>query len=196
MGFEIGRIGVGDGARLRAVRLAALAEAPGAFWQTHAGEAGRPPRDWDRRAARGSAGDAHATFLLRHSGEPVGMVNVHRPTHAPDFRELAAMWVGPAVRGTGAADLLLTTALDWARSVDAIGVRLWVEVSNPAAQRLYLRHGFTQIRRPEREHENDEHRTDPAAKAYLPMALPLTADAAGTPAFLDQATAPWTDESD
>ncbi|MDT3440425.1 GNAT family N-acetyltransferase [Pseudofrankia sp. BMG5.37] len=189
VGIEVRRIAASDGPRLREVRLAALADAPGAFWQTFDGEAARPSDDWPRRAARAAAGDAHATFLLERDGEPIGMIDVHQPSMAPEFRELAAMWVAPAVRATGAADLLIEAALGWARSVGAIGVRLWVEVANLAAQRTYRRHGFKQISGPERDH------ADPAGKSYLSMALPLNPEAAASPTFLARASAPWTDES-
>ncbi|OHV34641.1 MULTISPECIES: GNAT family N-acetyltransferase [Pseudofrankia] len=186
---EVRRITESDGTRLREVRLAALADAPAAFWQTFDGEAARPHDDWHRRAVRAATGDGHATFLLERDGEPAGMVDVHRPSMAPEFREFAAMWVAPAVRGTGAADLLIEGALAWARSVGAIGIRLWVEVANHAAQRAYRRHGFQQIGGPDRDH------ADPAGKSYLLMALALNAEAAASPTFLARASAPWTDES-
>ncbi|ONH33154.1 GNAT family N-acetyltransferase [Pseudofrankia asymbiotica] len=189
VGTEVRRVAAPDGARLREVRLAALADAPRAFWQTFDGESARPLDDWHRRAARGAAGDAHAMFLLERDGEPVGMIDVHRPSMAPEFRELAAMWVAPAARATGAADLLIGAALDWARSVGAVGVRLWVEVANLAAQRAYRRHGFQQIGGPDRDH------ADPAGKSYLLMALPLSPETAASPTFLARASAPWTDES-
>ncbi|KPM56324.1 GCN5 family acetyltransferase [Frankia sp. R43] len=191
------RIEAADAERLREVRLAALADAPDSFWQTLAGEGARPFADWQARAARNATGDAHATFLLEHTpgrpegalGQLVGMVDVHRPSHAPEFRELAAMWVAPAVRGTGAADLLLGAALGWAREVGAVGVRLWVVPTNPAAVGVYLRHGFRPVGTVE------EAAPDQAGKVYLPMLLALDDDAAAEPTFLERAQAPWTDES-
>ncbi|MBL7498888.1 GNAT family N-acetyltransferase [Frankia sp. CNm7] len=186
---EVRRVSAGDGARLREVRLAALAEAPGAFWQTWEAEAARPDDDWRRRAARNAAGHAHATFLLEHDGEPVGMVDVHQPSLVPEFRELAAMWVAPAMRATGAADLLVSAAVAWARSVGAIGVRLWVEIRNVPAQRMYRRHGFTQVGSPSPDREN------PGGKVYLLMVLAVDPDASASRAFLARANGPWTDES-
>ncbi|CUU57461.1 Ribosomal protein S18 acetylase RimI [Parafrankia irregularis] len=198
------RIEAADAERLREIRLAALADAPGSFWQTLAGEGARPFADWQARAARNATGDAHATFLLERApglperapglagpapGQLVGMVDVHRPSHAPEFRELAAMWVAPAVRGTGAADLLLGAALGWAREVGAVGVRLWVVPTNPAAVGVYLRHGFRPVGTVE------EAVPDEAGKVYLPMLLALDDDAAAEPTFLERAQAPWTDES-
>jgi GNAT superfamily N-acetyltransferase len=186
---HVRRIAPADAERLRGVRLAALANAPGSFWQTLADESARPPTDWQARAVRNSAGAAHATFLLERGDDPMGMVDVHRPSLAPEFRELAAMWVAPAVRGTGAADALLDAAVDWARTVRAIGVRLWVVPTNTAAVRIYARHGFQVIGDPKPDTD------DPAAKVYVPMLLALNKEAAASPTFTTRARAPWTDES-
>lgn len=206
---EARRIRADEGERLRGVRLAALADAPGSFWQTLAEERVRPPQDWLARARRAAAGEAHATFLVeRVVGQDVeqvvgrdveldveqdkdllGMVDVHQPERAPEFRELAAMWVAPSLRGTGAADALLTAAVDWSRSVGAIGVRLWVVPTNPAAVRVYARHGFEIVGDPVPETD------DPTVKVYVPMVLGLDPREAAMDTFLTRALAPWTDES-
>jgi GNAT superfamily N-acetyltransferase len=186
---HVRRIAPDDAERLRGVRLAALANAPGSFWQTLADESARPPEDWRARALRNSAGDGHATFLLERDDDPMGMVDVYQPSRAPEFRELAAMWVAPAVRGTGAADVLLDAAVGWSLTVGAIGVRLWVVPTNTAAVRIYTRHGFTLIGDPEPDTD------DPAGKVYVPMLLALDEQAAASPTYMARARAPWTDES-
>lgn len=214
--IRVRRIEPDDAERLCRLRLAALADAPGSFWQTLDAESARPLTDWQTRAARNATGDDHATFVLTRPAAPrplldrrpgpasglrgehaegalveelVGMVDVLRPLRAPEFRELAAMWVAPAVRGSGAAGLLLGAALHWARTVGAIGVRLWVVPTNAAAVGIYLRHGF----RPLGAVEDAE--PDESGKVYLPMLLALDDSAATSPTFLEQAQAPWTDES-
>ncbi len=48
------------------------------------------------------------------------------------------MWVHPTLRGTGAADALVTEHLAWARTVG----RAAVIATNGRARRLYERHGF------------------------------------------------------
>ncbi len=189
MTVHIRRIAHDDAERLRDVRLAALADAPESFWQTLADEGARPRQDWRARALRNSAGDAHATFLLERDGDPMGMVDVYRPSLAPEFRELAAMWVAPSMRGTGAASALLDAAVDWARSVGAIGVRLWVVPTNTAAVRIYTRHGFELIGDPEPDTD------DAAGKSYVPMLLALDEEAAVSATFMARARAPWADES-
>ncbi|WP_250285778.1 MULTISPECIES: GNAT family N-acetyltransferase [unclassified Frankia] len=216
LAFHVRRIAPGDAERLRGVRLAALADAPGSFWQTLAAESARPGADWQARASRNAMGDAHATFLLESDhdatgdgssnaatggapvagGAPVGggvvmgMVDVYRPSLAPEFRELAAMWVAPAIRGTGAAGALLDAAVDWARTVGAIGVRLWVVPTNTAAVRLYARHGFEPAGDPEPDTDDGG-----GGKSYLPMLRTLDERAAASPTFVTRALAPWTDES-
>jgi GNAT superfamily N-acetyltransferase len=186
MTVQVRRITPTDAERLRDVRLAALADAPDSFWHTLSDESARPRAVWQTRARRNSTGDAHATFLLERGGDPVGMVDVLRPTLAPEFRELAAMWVAPALRGTGASDAFLDAAVDWARAVGAVGIRLWVVHANTAAFRLYTRHGFEPMGDPEGYSDG---------KVYLPMLLALDRDAANSSTFLARAQAPWTDES-
>ncbi|WP_322780195.1 GNAT family N-acetyltransferase [Frankia sp. Cas4] len=155
-----------------------------------ADESARPRADWRARARRNAAGDAHATFLLERGNEPMGMVDVYQPSLAPEFREVAAMWVAPALRGTGAADALLDAAVEWARTVGAIGVRLWVVPDNTAAVGIYVRHGFTLIGDPESDTDDD-----PAGRVYVPMLLTLDKEEAALPTFITRALAPWTDES-
>lgn len=195
LAVRVRRVEPGDAQRLRTLRLAALTDAPGSFWQTVAGERARPFADWQARAGRHAAGDAHTTLLLERSGWPersgelVGMTDVHQPSLAPEFRELAAMWVAPDARGSGAADALLDAAVGWSRSVGAIGVRLWVVPGNAAAVRLYQRHGFVPIGEPEADYD------DPLGKVYIPMLLALDHEEAASPTFLERARAAWTDDS-
>jgi len=55
---------------------------------------------------------------------------------------LMAMWVHPALRGSGAASALVQSVLDWAEARRASLVRLDVIEDNLRARRLYERHGF------------------------------------------------------
>jgi ribosomal protein S18 acetylase RimI-like enzyme len=52
------------------------------------------------------------------------------------------MWVHPDVRGTGAADVLVSSVKAWAAEVGATHVRLNVVESNGRAKRCYERAGF------------------------------------------------------
>ena len=91
--------------------------------------------------------------------------------------------------GDGGGVRLLETALNWARTVGAIGVRLWVIPANTAAVRFYTRHGFEPVG------DLQPGTDDPAGKVYMPMLLTPDEEAAASPTFITRARAPWTDES-
>jgi ribosomal protein S18 acetylase RimI-like enzyme len=52
------------------------------------------------------------------------------------------MWVAPAARGAGLADLLISTVIEHARAAGAEQVTLWVAVGNARAHAFYRRAGF------------------------------------------------------
>ena len=60
----------------------------------------------------------------------------------PAVVHLMAMWVHPAIRGSGAAEALVAAVLAWATSEGAATVRLNVMRPNHRARRLYERCGF------------------------------------------------------
>lgn len=121
---------------LRDVRLAALLDAPDAYYATYDSTVERTEAEWRAWPGRG------VCFLAWLGGQPIGMVGV-APTATDLTRaDLFAMWVAPAVRGTGAADALITAALDWARQQGCHSVDLEVAPGNVRAERVYRRHGF------------------------------------------------------
>jgi ribosomal protein S18 acetylase RimI-like enzyme len=122
----------------RAVRLAALADAPHAFgaalvkWP-HGGE-----ERWRARLALPGAHNVVA-FL---DDRPVG---VARGVPHEDGCELRSVWVAPEVRGQGVGDRLLGEIEAWAVRSGAAAIRLGVYTDNDAAVALYERHGFRLI---------------------------------------------------
>lgn len=64
------RVRPDDGPALRALRLAALSDAPSAFGASYDAEAARSPAEWAERARLGSAGTELASFVAERSGEP------------------------------------------------------------------------------------------------------------------------------
>jgi GNAT superfamily N-acetyltransferase len=82
------------------------------------------------------------TFILEAGGEPCGLVAGIRDQDDPSVVQLMAMWVQPDVRGTGAADLLVSSVKAWAAEVSATVVRLNVVESNRRAGRCYERAAF------------------------------------------------------
>lgn len=126
----------GDEPVLRALRLEALGEAPEAFGSTYARELARTTADWRRWLAPG------VTLILEDAGAPRGLVAGVLDAEEASVVHLMAMWVHPAVRGSGAADSLVAEHLAWARAVGARSVHLDVFATNARARRLYERHGF------------------------------------------------------
>ena len=116
----------------RAIRLAALAEAPSAFGSMLAEARRLRAADWRARLAQ------RVQFVVRHRGAAVGTV----AGLVEDGAELVSLWVHPAWRGRGVGDRLMQAVLDWARQEGHTEVRLWVTADNEPAERLYARHGF------------------------------------------------------
>ena len=120
----------------RALRLAALAEAPDAFGSTLAGWQNAPEERWRDRLSIPGALD----LIALHDGDPAGMA-----TGIPDGNgsvEVISVWVDPAARGAGVGDALLAEIARWATGSGAAVVRLAVRRDNGPAIRLYERAGF------------------------------------------------------
>ncbi|MDF8263854.1 GNAT family N-acetyltransferase [Luteipulveratus flavus] len=118
----------------RAIRLAALADAPAAFGGTYANAAAYPEQTWRDWCAQPS-------WFAFEGEEPVGMVRVGSQD-AHDLPELISMWVAPQARGTSTAADLVGRVLSWARAEGERGVRLRVIDDNHRARALYERVGF------------------------------------------------------
>ena len=127
---------IGDELILRELRLQALSDAPEAFGSTYERELARTTADWQRWLSPG------VTLILEQERVPRGLVAGSLDVEDPTIAHLLAMWVHPDLRGTGAADGLVTRLLRWAADRNAQVVRLDVVASNEPACRLYGRHGF------------------------------------------------------
>lgn len=150
------RIRAEEGALLRSVRLAALADAPSAFGSSYAAEVDQPDDFWTDRAMLGAAGERSVTFFAiadaiadadpmadSVAGESVvGLVSAYRPDPARLTVELVSMWVAPAHRRAGVAAALVAAVVSWARDADMASVELWVTRGNDGAVRLYEAAGF------------------------------------------------------
>ena len=141
----------GDEARLRAIRLRALGDAPDAFGTTLEVASGWPAASWTRQLR------TLPTFVAVLDGNDIGIVRGARDPDHPDQVWLISMWVSPAARGSGIGAALVAAVQDWARGTDASRLVLEVGAHNQPAQRLYLRMGFQDTGRrrrlpPPREH--------------------------------------------
>lgn len=141
--MDVRRLRADEGARLRAIRLRALANAPAAFGDTLAAATTRPEDDWRTRATNAAAGGRYALFVAEEQGHWFGLAGGLFEDETPDEAELVSMWVDPAARGRGLGRRLVEVVTDWARAHGAVRMRLWVTEGNAPAVALYERFGFS-----------------------------------------------------
>jgi GNAT superfamily N-acetyltransferase len=166
--ITIRQLGTADWPALKAVRLAALADAPEAFASTLAREEGYTGERWQgwmsstagtfgAFAADGpAAAPAHlirgvAAILVQAAREPAGSGG---PAAGGAEWYLISMWVSPGLRGTGVAGRLVEAVCEHAAAGGADRIFLWVTDVNARAGAFYARLGFTptgrrQLVRPE-----------------------------------------------
>ena len=135
--MRVERVGPDAWARIRALRLAALGEAPDAFATTLEEEL---RHDDETRWRRGI--ETLATFVASVGEEDAGMARGVRHDADPDDALLISLWVAPAHRGRGVAARLVRTVADWARESGFARLTLEVGDDNAAARALYARAGF------------------------------------------------------
>ena len=129
--------------RMRALRLAALADAPDAFYVTLAEERDRPDAFWRTRLANPSVvtlrvevRDADARW------RDAGLAVLAPSADDPAVVGLYSVWIAPDARGRGAGGALLAAALTHARERGFRRVALDVGDTNGPAIALYRRAGF------------------------------------------------------
>jgi GNAT superfamily N-acetyltransferase len=144
VGFTVRRVRTSDASLLRAVRLAALRDAPFAFASTFEAEAARGDDEWEVRARWGATGEERATFLAYDDHRAIGLVGAYRAD--PDARdvELVSMWTDPLARRHGVARALGQAAVEWAAATGARTMKLWVTRGNEPARLLYESLGFAE----------------------------------------------------
>jgi len=143
---------VDEGARLRALWLRALTDAPAALGGTPAQVAAYPAALWHARA-RPTADRisliAETTLAdVTAPGGWCGMVTgtrVETPADLPVVVSLTALWVDPAQRGVGLGGLLVQAVIAWARARGAACVTLAVAEGNVPAIALYRAAGFRDV---------------------------------------------------
>ncbi|WP_338748550.1 GNAT family N-acetyltransferase [Janibacter alittae] len=124
-----------DWAVLRAVRLAMLLDAPGAYGSSYAREAAFTEEIWQERTEQ-------PVFLAdRADGLPLGVATLLR-LDPKDDPEIVAMWVAGHARGGGIADALVDACRERAVADGADRVRMHVMLDNPRAVACYTRLGF------------------------------------------------------
>lgn len=133
----IERLASGDGARLRAIRLRALRDAPDAFATTLDEASAWDARQWAEQV------EAIATFVWHEGDADLGMVRAVPHDHDPEAGYLISLWVDPAARGRGIGQALIGAVVGWARARALRCVYLDVGTANRRARSAYERAGFT-----------------------------------------------------
>ena len=152
----------------REVRLAALADAPGAFVARFDDEASCDEEFWRERMARADR------IVAEREDKPVGLVGLGLHDEDPETGEVFGLWTAPTVRGQRVARGLVSTA---ARKATEDGCRLlyfWAGSDNASAVGFASSFGFrpTSKRRPVRVANG----TTQTEADEVAMVLPLAPD--------------------
>ena len=131
--MQVRRAVAGDEPILRWLRLEALTDAPFAFGSTLERERARSEADWKRWI------DPGPMWVLEDEGTPLGLSGVVLSADGP--AEIVSVWVQEQARGSGAADVLVQAAIDWAEEAGH-DLALHVTEGNERARRFYERMGF------------------------------------------------------
>lgn len=127
---------------LRAVRLAALRDAPTAFGVTHAQSSANTDDDWRAHAA-GRKGVAFFLAFDGTAGEGETAIGLAGGVLGGDGAyQLIAMWVDPEHRGCGIAAQLVAAVKAHAVAAGHARVVLGVSPENAPAARFYQKQGF------------------------------------------------------
>ncbi|MET8120232.1 GNAT family N-acetyltransferase [Micromonospora sp. NPDC005291] len=139
---EIRRVRPDDAARMRALRLEMLADAPLAFLETLADAAARPHTEFAARVAYTSAGSSNAQFIADPGGRLVGHAGGTVAPNEPGLTVIYAVYVTPTWRGSGLLGELIDEVAAWSRACGRPELLLEVVVGNDRAYRAYQRLGF------------------------------------------------------
>ncbi|MDG4806489.1 GNAT family N-acetyltransferase [Micromonospora sp. WMMD1120] len=140
---RIRRVRPEDAARMRALRLEMLADAPLAFLETLADAAARPHNEYAARVAYTSAGPGNAQFVADPGGRLVGHAGGTTAPDEPGLTVIYAVYVTPSWRGSGLLGELIDGVAAWSRECGRPELLLEVVVGNDRAYRAYQRLGFT-----------------------------------------------------
>jgi GNAT superfamily N-acetyltransferase len=125
----------------RALRLAALLDAPHAFGSRYEEWVQADATRWRKRLS-------HGRNWMASLDAPCGMVSA---MPAPQVVNLIGLWVAPTTRRRGLADALVAVVIQWARDTGVTRVELEVKRGNHDALRAYARRGFQLTRGDEQQ---------------------------------------------
>jgi GNAT superfamily N-acetyltransferase len=135
-------VATADAARLREVRLRALAESPDAFAAALEEESKLPRSYWAELAMQSEDGDHAAIYLALDGSRTVGLAAGRWFDRERGVVQLWGMWVDPSARGLRVGEQLVSAVRDWAAGRGARFVRLGVITREGDATAFYERLGF------------------------------------------------------
>ncbi len=139
--IEVRVIRPDEWAKVKAIRLEALADTPTAFVTRHDEAAAFPDDVWIDRANKGSQGEEQLTVLALDDGEPVGLA-VGLLKAEGSVLVVVSVFIAPVVRGRGIGDKMFRLLEDWGSGSGAVRASLWVEETNGRARSFYRRLGY------------------------------------------------------
>jgi GNAT superfamily N-acetyltransferase len=144
------RLRASEAARLRELRLRALADAPSAFAASLDAQGGLPLDSWTGWARAAAQGADTVIILAVDDDRWVGMIVGRLLADAGATAWLEALWVDPRARRRRLGQRLIEAVAEWARERGAVRLDLSVTEGNRPARALYAHAGFapTGRRRP------------------------------------------------
>lgn len=132
-----------DWTKVRDLRLEMLADTPLAYLERLEDAMRLSDADWQQRISTWAPGRGEAFALVDADDHWLGQVSVQLDRWSATPRVwVGAVYLTPAARGRGGAEMLMKAAADWAT---ALGLdELWLEVNdhNPRAIAFYERSGW------------------------------------------------------
>jgi ribosomal protein S18 acetylase RimI-like enzyme len=123
----------------KAVRCAALADAPYAFSSTLDDALKRSDEDWQQITNQYASHPNSLTFFAFENDFTCGMAAC---VINGEVVELYAVWVEPGCRGKGVGRALIDFGREWSRSKGAARIRVGIFEDNPGALAFYRSIGF------------------------------------------------------
>jgi GNAT superfamily N-acetyltransferase len=140
--ISVRRIRLGEGQLFKEMRLASLSESPEAFSSTYESAVQRTWESWCEQADGTAVGSARATFIAFSDSTPVGIGAIYRDPSRENEGEMLQIWVAPDCRGSGIAQALINTLIQWCRENGICAVWAVITGGNRRARRFYEKCGF------------------------------------------------------
>ncbi|WP_282779116.1 GNAT family N-acetyltransferase [Nocardia sp. CC201C] len=135
--LDVRRLTAEDWKCQRELTFRSIADAPWAFKTTLEQASARTEQEW-----RALVELAMSRFVATRDGKPVGSIGTVADPERSDTLEIAAVWVAPEARGSGASDRLLHAQLQWVHDNGYRRAVLWARQDNAPMRQLAERHGF------------------------------------------------------